>query len=271
MADREPARRSRAVLKGFAGLVGIVSGLAAVAYAALGEPTHPTAGNGVGPPAGGHRLNAPGAPHKAGSRPIPAPEITRHPNRVETSASARFGFTDGRGDLRFQCRLDRRGWRSCRSPIVLKGLGAGSHKFSVRALDARRRRSPAARFRWRLLAPKAFSIQPQLSQLDTLYPGAPPVALPLTIANPNPVPIFVTSLRATATADPQGCTSAENLALIEASVSNSAPLEVPAGGSVSLPAIGVAPPAIQLRDLPVSQDACQNAQFPLAFSGKARG
>jgi hypothetical protein len=40
---------------------------------------------------------------------------------------------------------------------------------------------------------------------------------------------------------------------------------------VTLPAPGVSPPAIQLRDLPFNQDACQGARFPLAFSGEARG
>jgi hypothetical protein len=38
-----------------------------------------------------------------------------------------------------------------------------------------------------------------------------------------------------------------------------------------LPAVGVAAPTIQLRDLPVNQDACQSASFPLSFSGSARG
>jgi hypothetical protein len=97
------------------------------------------------------------------------------------------------------------------------------------------------------------------------------VILPLTIENPNPVPIFVTDLRVAATADPPGCAREENLSLIAASLSSAAPLRVPAGGSASLPAPGVSPPAIQLRDLPVNQDACQGARFPLAFSGEARG
>ena len=85
------------------------------------------------------------------------------------------------------------------------------------------------------------------------------------------MPIHVTSLAATASADPPGCASAENLVLTAAGVSSTAPLVVPARGSASLPAPGIAPPSIQLRDLPVNQDACQNARFPLAFSGKARG
>ena len=103
------------------------------------------------------------------------------------------------------------------------------------------------------------------------YPGAPAQTLPLTVTNPNPVPIFLTGLTVAATSDPSGCASAANLVLTPAPISAAAPLRVPAHGSVHLPAPGVGAPAIQLRDLPVNQDACQGASFPLAFSGSARG
>jgi hypothetical protein len=236
-------------------LLGAVGCLGAVAYAA-----------GPGKPAG-----APPNPERRPGGQPPRPSITQRPSKMATSASARFAFTDRGRNPRFQCRLDGRGWKACRPPVVFTKLAPGSHVFSVRALDGPGRRSATTRFRWRVLEPKDFSIVPQLSGLSALYPGAPPVALPVTIANPNPVPIFVTSLHATPTANPQGCASAENLALIESSASSAVPLEVPANGSVTLPAPGVSPPAIQLRDLPVDQDACQGARFPLAFSGEARG
>ncbi len=187
------------------------------------------------------------------------------------STTARFGFTDRAPGVRFECHLDRERWKGCRTPAIFTALAAGGHSFAVRALDGRGRRSPVARFRWKLLAPKTFSITPRLTNLDPLFPGAPPAALPLAVTNPNPVPIFITSLRAIATTDPLGCTSAENLAIYRSSASSSQPLEVPARGSVSLPAQGISPPAIQLRNLPVNQDACQSAQFPLVFSGRARG
>jgi len=190
---------------------------------------------------------------------------------MATTPSTKFGFTVREPGLRFQCRLDRRQWQACRAPIVFAQLAPGRHAFSVRALDRHGRHGPPARFRWRLLEPKDFSILPQLAGLSALSPGAPPVSLPLTIANPNPAPIRVTSLRVAATADPRGCPSAANLELTPAGVSSSAPLRVPAGGSVALPARGVSAPTIQLRDLPVNQDACQGVRFPLAFSGEARG
>ncbi len=246
-------RSTRGVL---ALLVG-VAGLGAVAYASSPGDSHP----GSAPPPERSRASA----------SLPKPKIGRHPDKVMVSAGARFTFSARGRNPRFQCRLDGRRWAACQSPHALGKLVAGSHSFSVRTAGARGAHSRATRFRWRVLEPKEFSIVPQLAGLRMLYPGAPAQALPLTISNPNPVPIYVTSLQVRATADPPGCASAENLILSGSSASSSTPIKVPAGGSASLPAPGASAPAIQLRDLPVNQDACQRTQFPLAFSGSARG
>lgn len=234
--------------------IGVIGCLGAAAYAAA--PRGPA-------DAGSERRSA--------AARLPRPTITMHPDKTAVSTSARFGFTSSQRVPRFECRLDRRGWRACQTPAVFTGLDPGMHRFSVRALSRSGQHGPATRFRWKLLEPKGFSVVPQLEGLASLYPGAPPVGLPLRIVNPNPVPIRVTRLRVTATASPPGCPSSANLEAIPAGVSGSAPLKVPAGGSRSLPAPGVSPPAIRLRDLPVNQDACQRARFPLAFSGKASG
>jgi hypothetical protein len=234
--------------------IGVVLGLVVAAYAS----TRP-GGAGRGMPAGA-------APDRSWR-----PTISRHPDRVALSSVARFDFDAGRRARGFRCRLDSRRWRDCRGPVSFAHLDPGRHSFAVLAFDREGRRSAAARFRWRILEAKGFTIASHPAEAATLFPGAPPVALPLTVENPNPAPIFVVSLRVAATADPPGCPRSENLSLIAASVSSAAPLRVPAQGSASLPAAGLAPPAIQLRDLPVNQDACQGARFPLAFSGKARG
>jgi hypothetical protein len=251
-------RRTTRTLRGLiAVLAGIAAGLGAVAYAAT--PQSPTPGSG------------PKAEQSQGVGSLPKPKITMHPDKPATSTNAKVSFTVRAGKPRFQCRLDGRPWSPCQAPVSFSKLAAGSHSFSVRSLGARGKHSKTARFRWQVLEPKDFSITPQLGSLGALYPGAPAQALPLTITNPNPVPIFVTSLQVKATADPPGCGSAENLALSGSSASSAAPIKVPANGSMSLPAPGASAPSIQLRDLPVSQDACQRAQFPLAFSGTARG
>ncbi len=255
------------------GALTVISGcLAGLAYAA----TEHGAGGSV---PGGHGRAAAGPPglvasasaSRQGPRRPPRPLITKHPAKASLATSAGFAFTDKQRDVRFQCRLDKAGWSACQGSVVFKRLALGAHSFAVRALDRFGGRSPASRFDWARVEPMRFSIAPQLSGLSALYPGAPPVVLPVVLANPNRAPIFVTSLRVTATGGPPGCDSAANLALFRSSASSSAPIRIPARGSVSLPAAGASPPSMQLRELPLNQDACQGAQFSLAFSGGAHG
>jgi hypothetical protein len=234
-----------------------IAALATVAYAAS--------------PHGSQPGSAPTPERSRGSVSLPKPKISMHPDKVSPSTSARFGFAARGRKPRFQCRLDKRAWSTCQSPLTISKLAIGTHKFSVRTAGKRGAHSKAARFNWRVLEPKDFSISPQLSNLGALYPGAAAQALPVTITNPNPVPILVTSLNVRATADPTGCSSGENLLLNGAGVSDTRPLTVPANGSATLPAPGISAPTIFLRDLPVNQDACQRVQFPLAFTGTARG
>ncbi len=240
---------------GLGALIGLVAIGAFIVAAALAASRH-------GPVA------APEGKAQAGR--VPRPAIVDHPEAKSPSRSARFDFTVRTPGARFQCRLDRARWQACKPPVFFAGLTVGGHRFSVRALDGRRH-GGARRFRWTVLEAKELSILPELSGLSMLYPGAPPVTLPLTVQNPNSSPIRVTALRVSVAADPPGCPSADNLALGQSNASRSLPLKVPAGGSVRLPAQGVTAPSIQLRDLPVNQDACQNARFPLDFTGSARG
>lgn len=244
-------------MRGMIAVLAGIAGLGAVAYAA--SPQNPNPGS------------APMAERSQGVGSLPKPRITMHPDKLATSTNAKFSFTVRSSKPRFQCRLDGRPWGACQSPVSFSKLTAGSHSFSVRSAGPRKRYGKTARFRWQVLEPKDFSITPQLGGLSALYPGAPAQALPLKITNPNSVPILVTSLQVRATADPPDCGSAENLVLGGSSASSATPIKVPANGAVSLPAPGASAPSIQLRDLPVSQDACQRAQFPLAFSGTARG
>lgn len=236
------------------GLVGIGACFAAVSYAASR-----------------HQPAAAGGDGRARSWRLPRPAIGDRPAARSPSTRARFSFSVKAAGVRFECRIDGARWTACRAPVLIAGLMAGRHRFSVRAVDGRRRHGAAARFRWTVLEAKDFAIVPDLSGLGSLYPGAPPLALPLTVHNPNPAPIFVTALRVSVAADPPGCPGAGNLALVQSNASSSSPLKVDKGGAVRLPAQGVLAPTIQLRDLPVNQDACQNARFPLEFTGSARG
>lgn len=264
------SRGSRRGLRASIALVAIGGCLTAAAYATTRHGTAPSAPRGAGAAA---RTAVPGAASsgpKTQARP-PKPSISAHPATETISTRARFAFTDRQPGVRFSCRLDRAPWRACRPPIVVNKLALGRHSFAVRALNRQGTPSRPAKFRWSRLEAKDFSIAPDLSGLSALYPGAPPIALPLTVKNPNGMRILVTDLRVSVVADPSGCASAENLTLSQSSVSSSAPLRVPADGSVQVPAAGVSAPTIQLRNLPVNQDACQGARFPLEFTGSAHG
>lgn len=242
------------------GLLLIAAAFSAVAYAATAP----------GGRAGGSDRRADPVRVPAGPRPA-RPRITQRPAKLAIASTAQFDFA-GRGPVRFECRLDGGAWKRCRPPLQLTALAPGGHVFSVRSVTrAGGVRGAASSFRWKLLEPQAFSIVPLRGDVGPLYPGASPLAVPVRVENPNPVRIYVTGLRVGVSADAPGCPAAENLAFGDAGVSAGAPLAVPAGGSVELPAAGPAAPTIQLRDLPVNQDACQSARFPLRFTGSAHG
>jgi hypothetical protein len=202
----------------------------------------------------------------------PAPYIARHPGDPMSVRTATFAFTDGEADVAFQCSIDRRAWRNCTSPFSYRRLSLGEHLFRVRALDPPVLPSPITQFVWHVVAQQSvenFSIDAGEIVGGPLYPGAPPQTIRVTLNNPGGVPIFVTSLTVTVPSSPAGCDSATNLSFTQSDVSSAAPVEIQAHDSVTLPAQGRSAPTIQLLNLPVNQDACQNANFPLNLSGSA--
>lgn len=265
MFDPRNQSRRAAAGKALVALIGATGCLAAVAYAATGPAPD------LARPAVVARASAdpPPGPPSGRSRP-PRPRIVRHPPRTTLSTSVSFGFLTRLPQQTLQCKLDGAGWKPCGLRVGYRGLAVGPHRLLVRA-ESRGRRSAPARFGWVQAQPQVFLIEPDPSDLSQLYPGAPPVPLPLRLSNPNPAPILVTGLRVVVTADPPGCPGATNLELIPSSASPRTPLRIPAGASIRLPTAGTTPPALALRDLPVNQDACQGARFPLAFSGDAHG
>jgi hypothetical protein len=48
----------------------------------------------------------------------------------------RFADSTGQPGTRFRCKIDRQGWRKCRSPKRLRGLRLGRHVFQVKAVNA---------------------------------------------------------------------------------------------------------------------------------------
>jgi hypothetical protein len=200
----------------------------------------------------------------------PAPYIARHPADPTSASKATFALTDGEPRVRFQCSITG-AWRPCSSSVSYRRLSVGEHHFQVRAIDPPGRPSPVARFDWRVVtqASENFSISFNGIVGGLLYPGAAPEVISLTLANPNGVSIFVTSVIVTVPSGPAGCDSATNISLAQSNVSSAAPVEIQAHGSITLPAQSRTAPTIGLVNLPVNQDACQNARFPLSFTGSA--
>jgi hypothetical protein len=238
--------------RALAALVVVVACLGAVAYAA------------ERPRQGRDSVSRPSGPLP------PRPRIVKHPAAVSTATSVNFAFAVASPGSRFRCRLDGGRWRACQTPVAFAGLAPGSHSFAVRAVSRLGRPGPVAGFRWTLLKPRPFAIEPRFSDVGSLFPGAAPRQLPVLLHNPNPVPILVTKVRVAIAADSPGCDDA-NFELIPAGPSPRRPLRLAAGGSLGLPSASTTAPAIALRDLPVNQDACQGAVLPLRFSGEARG
>ncbi|MFN2612678.1 MAG: hypothetical protein ABR536_04830 [Solirubrobacterales bacterium] len=50
--------------------------------------------------------------------------------------TAKFTFSSNEPGSSFQCKLDKRAFKPCKSPKKYKHLSAGKHKFKVRAVDA---------------------------------------------------------------------------------------------------------------------------------------
>jgi hypothetical protein len=101
------------------------------------------------------------------ARTVPRPQtrITAGPpTRVTVAAGARvrFSFAASVQRARFECSLDGRRFRACRSPLVYRGLKAGRHRFAVRAIDRRGRADPTP-------ARRAFRIAARASGPQTVW------------------------------------------------------------------------------------------------------
>ena len=242
--------------------------VAAASYAAAvhggrGKERHKPAGKRHDPAETATSPSMPVTTQGSGALRIPG-----HPPAISTRSSARFRV-EAPGEPALRCRLDKRPAQTCdQTSVLYRGVGVGPHTFYVQALR-RGRVTARSDFGWLVLEPKPFMVSPQAA-VGPLYPGEPASSIPVTISNPNPVAITVTSLKVTAGGGGTGCAPATNLTLTTPAL-GSGKLRIAAHGSVSLPSAKVAAPTIALRELPVPQDACKNADFNLSFSGSAGG
>ena len=66
----------------------------------------------------------------------PQTTISKAPPASTRSKSASFSFRSSETGSRFQCKLDRGAWKSCKSPATYRNVKKGRHTFLVRAIDA---------------------------------------------------------------------------------------------------------------------------------------
>jgi len=93
--------------------------------------------SGAAPPAA---TSAP--PHK------PAVKLLRHPPHRGHDRTPSFRFTSTVAGNTLKCKLDRRQWHPCHSPLTLRRLSPGSHAFRVRAIGPAGEESAATTYRF---------------------------------------------------------------------------------------------------------------------------
>jgi len=122
----------------------------AVTYKQQSEspPPDPGGNPGGGSGAGGGKQAASG---KGGGILYVTPQtrITLGPAAKTRARRPIFQFTDSteQPGTTFRCRVDRRGWRGCSSPLRLKRLHPGKHVFRVRGINAVGEMEPAPQAR----------------------------------------------------------------------------------------------------------------------------
>jgi CSLREA domain-containing protein len=120
-----------------------LEGTSELAQAKSATPPPPPPGDGGGGAGGGGaggkekgNKNKGKAKGKGKDRTPPQTTITKGPPRRTHKRAAKFKFTSSEAGSTFQCKLDRRPFKPCRSPKKYKGLKPGKHVFKVRATDA---------------------------------------------------------------------------------------------------------------------------------------
>jgi hypothetical protein len=97
----------------------------------------------------------PPPPPAAADTDPPKTKITKGaPNKTDKS-KVKFKFRSDEEGSTFECKKDKKPWRSCSSPTKLKRLDQGKHKFRVRATDAAGNVDPTpAKDKFRILTSK---------------------------------------------------------------------------------------------------------------------
>ena len=98
----------------------------------------PTGGGGTGGTSGGKTGKSPGGTKNGVEYVVPLPKITFGPAFKTRLRRPVFRFADltGQPGTKFFCRVDRKAWKACSSPVKLKKQKLGRHTFAVKAVNA---------------------------------------------------------------------------------------------------------------------------------------
>jgi CSLREA domain-containing protein len=113
---------------------GATSELATSAAAASEGGGEGGGGTGGGGSTGGGN-NGGGNNGKGKDTTPPDTKIVKGPPKKTHKTKVKFKFTSTEAGSTFQCKLDRKPFKACRSPKVYKKLKPGKHVFKVRAID----------------------------------------------------------------------------------------------------------------------------------------
>jgi hypothetical protein len=204
----------------------------------------------------------------------PAPVITGSPDDPTFQTQAELHFTDPEQGVTFRCQLDGGAATACSGGAEYENLAAGDHCFNVVAVDGAGNASAPASACWTIAVNNSFGISGSASA--PFYPGATPQPLNLVLANPFSFDIKVTGITVTIQAattkngNPNpGCDGTQNLKVTR-QFNGTVTLAKKATSSLSqLGTPASQYPLVQMPDLPVNQDACQNSTFRMSYSGTA--
>lgn len=95
-----------------------------------------------------------GSPSPSGEHKAPQTTLLRKPPKRTRDRTPTFRFSTAELGARFECRLDRRRFRSCTSPFTAQRLALGAHRFAVRAVGHEGVADPTpATYRFKVISP----------------------------------------------------------------------------------------------------------------------
>lgn len=200
----------------------------------------------------------------------PAPIFDSTPPNPNNTATSTFAWHDTEAGVSYECSKENGSFQPCTSPLTyaVQTTNNGEHQFAVRAIDAAGNVSDVASYTWKVAAgsPQNFAIN---GSVTGLLIGVQK-SVPVTINNPNSVPIYVNAITITltVTAGSGGCTASNFQTTAWTAASTAQEFQVPANATnFSVPA--AAQPKLLLKNLPTNQDVCKNKTFSLSFTGSA--